>query len=967
MSAPDRPEQSNLGFHPGLQRGDAASQLRAQLVRARSLYQDGAFDEAARLLGELPGGPAINGGAVDVAHTRVLASAAAVAGRALWQLGRDADARDRSNLAVSLFESWMHSEPVEAPGGDELSDYGIALYIVGGRDVEARDHLERAVAAGVREAETYRVLGLTRMRLEQFGPAAEALFEAVTRQPGHIPTLEALVRCLDAQSADPALRAAAYLELAGAYFTAGRLDDARGACTTSVELHETSRGLAGLGIILGMQGELDRAIGFFDRALALDPKDTDALFRKGEALRLLERVDESIDVLKRVPEGAEQHVLALGSLGAALKAAGRHDEALQTFDEALERNPNYAFALAGKADLLLALKRDDDAIAFYRRAMAAPGATVWPAFQLAELLRMRGQYDESLETIEAVLEREPDNVPALGTKGGALYGRGQPAEALLVLDRALDRQPKYAFGLAMKGQALIKLGRRDEAVTALRRSLEIDASQTQVRFDLAESLRLLERYDEALAELDTLLGTQPDSGLVLGTKGQVLASLSRHEEAVQILERAVSLDPKLDWAWFALGESQRLLNRYEAALASFDRVLELIPDTEAGRHFRVRTLGWKGDVLLSLQRYDEAIAVLDRAIDLDPRHAFSIATKGQVRAAQGRRDEGVELLTQAVAIDREQAARPGRSFTLTWALFDLAENLRVLNRFDEAVAVYDELLQLQPTRADALGGKGAALFAQEKYDAALEILDRALAVSAGYAFGLSIKGALLTSCGEYQAAADLLARAIALDDTYQYPLMVQGFTLRVLGRTAEAETTLGRAIELDPEDLTARHNLGDLYRTTGRAAEARKIYEAIVGRPAADLDPDTAAIVGWCHFGLGNYDRAVDALVDAVARGRMMAHAQFDLALALLCSGRGELAEREYERGIEMAVADHHPWRRRGLYRLALLDIASARTLLPEAFANLPHAPAIERRLQSELDRTPPFGAPAATPANVTA
>jgi len=960
MSAPDRPDQSNLGFSPGLQRGDAASQLRAQLARARTLYENGAFDDVAGVMDQLPGGLGADGAPVDGAHARALASASALAGRALWRLGRDAGARDRSGLAIALFESWLRTAPADTATGEELSDYGIALFIAGERDADAREYLQRATAAGARDAETWRVLGLAAMRLELFGPAAEALFESLTRESGHIPTLEALVRCLDAQPADPPLRAAAYLELAGGYFVAGRLADAHAACTTSIEVHETSRGLAGLGIILGMQGALESAIGFFDRALALDPNDTDALFRKGEVLRLLERFEASIEVLKRVPDSADQHVLALGSLGAALKGLGRHDEALQAFDDALERNPNYAFALAGKADLLLALKREDEALAFYRRAIAAPGATAWPAFQLAELLRMRRQYDEALEAIEPVLQREPDNVLALGTKGGALYGRGQPADALVVLDRALERQPDYAFGLGMKGQVLIKLGRRDEAVAALRRSLELDPTQHQVRFDLAESLRLLERYDDALAELDTLLVHQPDSGLVLGTKGQVLSSLSRHEEAVPLLERAVSLNPTLDWAWFALGDSQRLLKRYDAALAAFDRVLELMPDN-------VRTLGWKGDVLLSLQRYDEATAALDRAIAIDPGHAFSIATKGQVRAAQGQRDEGVELLAQAVAIDREQAARPGGSFALTWALFDLAENLRVLNRFDESIAVYGELLQLQPTRADALGGKGAALFAQEKYDAALEMLDRALAASPEYAFGLSIKGALLTSCGEYQAAAELLARAIAIDDSYQYPLMVQGFTLRVLGRTAEAETTLQRAIELDPEDLTARHNLGDVYRSTGRADKAREIYEAVVSRPSADLDPETAAIVGWCQFGLGRYDHAVDALVDAVARGRLMAHAQFDLALALLCSGRGELAEREYERGVEMATADHHPWRRRGLYRLALLDIGLARTLLPEAFAGLPHAPAIERRLQAELDRTPPVGTPAATPANVTA
>ena len=927
MNPVDRPDLPDL-----VQRRDWVSShppgepLKARLHRARSLFKSGGYREAI---------DALTGLGLSTDHGGIRASVLALRARALLRLGREDEARAISRDVVAALEIQPDVRTVDRTSAEELSDLGIALYLAGGRDADAGDRLQRAIDGGIADAETYRYLGFTHLRLESFAVASEALMESLQLEAGHLATLDALIHCLEQQRAPAELVAAAYLDKAGALFESGRLSEAFEACSRSVALADSSRGEAGLGIIQFAQGQLEPAVVAFDRALALDPDSTDVRFRKGEVLRLLGRFDEAIATLKQISATAPEFMLAQGSLGVALAATGHPDEALVALDLALAQDPNYAFGLASKGNVLVDLNRPADAIVAFRQAVSADpsNTTVW--FRLAELLRLSGRLEEAIDVVNELLQRAPDFVMALGTKGRALVDLRKPAEAIAVLDRAIELQSDYVFGLLAKADALLQLDRRLEAIDIYRKLLQIDPTSEPLALDFVKLRGLDGNLEESLSVLDDLLARQPNHAEAIGIKGQVLAASQRPLEAVGLLQRATELDPSLDWVWFSLGDTRRQLGQYEAALAAFDRALEQTPDD-------VETLAWKGDVLLTLGRYPEALDVLERALARNHDDVFALGTKAQVLAAQGQRQQAVELLMRAVELDA----------TLPWTRFELSENLRLVGRYDEAVAHYDEMLKLQPERVDALSGKANALEILERYEEALRVIDQALELDPTYGFGLATKGALLADCGEFEAARECYLRATADETAPSWELIGAGFVLRILGRYAEAQQVLQRAVELDPDDLTARHILADAYTSGGQPDRAKPIYELIINR-SSEMDPDTMAIVGWCYVGLGDYDRAVESLVKAVSRGRLMAHAQFDLALALLCSERGELAKREYERGIELAIAEHHAWRRRGLCTVALADVRRARVLHPDVFTANSHADVVENRLQQELDSTP--------------
>ena len=80
----------------------------------------------------------------------------------------------------------------------------------------------------------------------------------------------------------------------------------------------------------------------------LDPKNANAWYNKGNALRELGRYEEALRCFDKALEIDPKHVLAWNNKGIALHNLGRYEEALRCFDKALEIDPKHERAKNNK-------------------------------------------------------------------------------------------------------------------------------------------------------------------------------------------------------------------------------------------------------------------------------------------------------------------------------------------------------------------------------------------------------------------------------------------------------------------------------------------------------------------------------------------------------------------------------------------------------------------------------------------
>ena len=196
------------------------------------------------------------------------------------------------------------------------------------------------------------------------------------------------------------------------------------AATTTNEHDYTFNTLYGKGVSLDKLGNHTGAIEYFDKALAIDPHDVDALNYKGVAFNSLGNYSGAIEYYDKALAINPKYENALASKGVALGNLGNHTGAIIYYDKALTIDPNKTYALDNKGYDLNALGNHSRAILYYDKALAI----------------------------------DPYDVHALNYKGAALKSLGNYTGAIEYFDKALVIEPKNTFALTNKAAILDRLG-----------------------------------------------------------------------------------------------------------------------------------------------------------------------------------------------------------------------------------------------------------------------------------------------------------------------------------------------------------------------------------------------------------------------------------------------------------------------------------------------------------------------------
>jgi tetratricopeptide (TPR) repeat protein len=416
----------------------------------------------------------------------------------------------------------------------------------------------------------------------------------------------------------------------------------------------------------------------------------------------------------------------------------------------------------------------------------------------------------------------------------ALFGLGLTrlrlqgaAQALPLFEKAAKLDTgDFNYGY-LHAHTLALVGRREDAIQAYRALIDKHPTQLRPLLEMLDQLVEARRLDEAGQIVAQALERSPRefsllvmAGKIQGLKGDQPASAAEYQKAREIRPYATQPVYGLIEAYRGMGrikESAELIKVFED-LSSRQKELDAMEALAAGDPSNAEPALRFIQRLFELNRLDDAVEKTQDFLGQFPGRSENdaLALKAAHAATRiGNLDAARALLRSAEAVDSRRSPED---------LIVLANLHEGVGEFEQALEIYDRLLQERPDDPRALTGMGKTAMHDGRLDLAEPPLRRALALSPRDAGAHAALGLLLIKKGNARDAASELNSALGLDAEEADALFGLGFLAHQRRDNDQAEKFLRRALARRPGDGNAQVVLALVLSEKGRCPEAIPLF-----------------------------------------------------------------------------------------------------------------------------------------------
>ncbi|KPP86694.1 MAG: Flp pilus assembly protein TadD [Rhodobacteraceae bacterium HLUCCO07] len=453
-------------------------------------------------------------------------------------------------------------------------------------------------------------------------------------------------------------------------------------------------------------GDFENAALYYTQALTRDPGNPSLMESVVLANLSLGRVDRALPVARSMEEQELRSQLAHMVLLADEASNDRYDDILERIADERGIGPLVDGLIKGWAHLGKGAMAD--AVVAFDEVAKDRGQRSFALYHKALALALVGD----LESAEEILGQSGPG-SAMQTRRGVMAR----VQVLSQLDRNGDA---IAVLDEVFGQGL------DPELSAMRDALEAGETlpfdivssprdgMSEVLHAVAEALRGEARDDDTIlfARLSEYL--RPDHVDAILLTAEILESLDQHELAADSYRKVPREHSAFHAAELGRADTLRRAGKPDAAIEVLTRLSETHGDLPAV-HSAL------GDLMRTLDRYEEAAAAYDRALE-----GFAQEDESQwfLYYARGICHERIKDWPAAEADFRKALElNPGRPEVLNYLGYSLVERRENL---DEALAMIEEAVAERPDSGYIVDSLGWALYRLGRYDEAVGHMERAI-------------------------------------------------------------------------------------------------------------------------------------------------------------------------------------------------------------------------------------------------
>lgn len=397
--------------------------------------------------------------------------------------------------------------------------------------------------------------------------------------------------------------AAVWLFLPSASFaqTDGEPEDAVAIFNSAQDLHE--------------KGDLAGAIGFYKKALKIEPNFPEAEYQCGIAHLALGQNVEAEKSFRKAVELRPEWTLALTSLGSLLVQNDQFAEVDRLLSKALELESQNSPALVAMTDLRLKTKASPAVLSdllskvSLLTAKANPTASIWTA--RAALEATLGKRDAARSSLASALKIDSKNRTALFQMAEMALEDGDVVRAKEAAKALRTVLPNADSLKLLNAKILIAEGNSDQMLKAeLEKQLEVD-SKNPVTLGRLCSIYRISDPTKALDFCRRASEAEPSNVNHAVGFGAALVQAKRFEIAVAVLRKIIEIAPDNSTAHANLATALFELKRYREARAEYEWLATKQPNLVVAYYFLAITHDRLGEVADAVANYQQYLRIAD--------------------------------------------------------------------------------------------------------------------------------------------------------------------------------------------------------------------------------------------------------------------------------------------------------------------------------------------------------------------
>ena len=344
------------------------------------------------------------------------------------------------------------------------------------------------------------------------------------------------------------------------------------------------------------------------------PQSVESLFQQAQAFEQDRNYTAAENIYQKVLASDPRNPEALKRLGIVQQTQLKFDDSIESFKRALSVHPDFP-----QVNFFLGLsyygRRDiNSAISIFDQELKTPSPHPGTRYYLSLALQAAGRVNEALIQLTELAERDPNNANVLYE-----LARLHMDSSFQALSRLRKLDPDSFHMHLFLGWLYFEEQHFEAAIKEFQIALKMQPDALGVHFPLGTAYRRLHKLDMAKSELLLALQEAPDDPRTNLYLGDIAIMQQQYSDAIQYLNRTQAAQPEDPEAYILLGRCYLALEDPEQAKSVLLTAARLDP-TDPRSHY----------LLAEIYRVTNQPAERQRELEL-----FNKLTKAQKESASG--------------------------------------------------------------------------------------------------------------------------------------------------------------------------------------------------------------------------------------------------------------------------------------------------------------------------------------------